>query len=159
MRTVMLPNWDIHPEMVTHTRVIDLQSGHPYPDFTPKFMENWEWSVGRSADELASYLAYALKILKEIGLPCEGMTTPGGFGSKARPQLAQATFEAVRAVFGAEVPHYFRDLFSEGETSVAPLVQNASGFTGADPRCVVHVIGCTGDWTGGWDCTGSSFAP
>ena len=24
VRTLMLPNWDIHPEMVTHTRVIDL---------------------------------------------------------------------------------------------------------------------------------------
>jgi hypothetical protein len=21
-----------------------------------------------------------------------------------------------------------------------------------DPRCVVHILGCTGDWTGGWDC-------
>jgi hypothetical protein len=154
VRTVMLPNWDIHPEMVTHTRVIDLKTGHPYPEFTPKFMENWEWSAGRSADELAAYMAYALRILRDVGLPCEGITTPGGFGGKARPQLAQATFESVREVFRAEVPHYFRDLFSEGEKSVAPLVQNAAGLDGPDPRCVVHTIGCTGDWTGGWDCTG-----
>ncbi|MEQ1852533.1 MAG: hypothetical protein ABMA01_13195, partial [Chthoniobacteraceae bacterium] len=123
------------------------------PEFNWRFMENWEWSVNRSADELADYMAYALRILKNIGLPCEGITTPGGFGSKARPQLAQATFESVRAVFGAEIPHYFRDLFAEGEKSVAPIVQNASGLDGPDPRCVVHVIGCTGDWTGGWDCT------
>jgi hypothetical protein len=59
----------------------------------------------------------------------------------------------VRDVFSAEIPHYFRDLFSEGDKSVAPLVQNASGLDGPDPRCVVHIIGCTGDWTGGWDCT------
>ena len=32
VRTLMVPNWDIHPEMVTHTRVIDLATGHPYPD-------------------------------------------------------------------------------------------------------------------------------
>jgi hypothetical protein len=153
VRTLLLPNWDIHPEMVTHTRVIDTKTGHPYPEFTEKFMENTGWSVNRSADELADYLTYALRILKNIGLPCEGITTPGGFGSKARPQLAQATFESVRAVFGAEIPHYFRDLFSEGDKSVAPLVQNASGLDGPDPRCVVHTIGCTGDWTGGWNCT------
>ena len=153
VRTLMMPNWDIHPEMVTHTRVIDTKTGHPYPDFTTKFMENWDWSVGRSVDEMTDYLAYALRILKNIGLTCEGITTPGGFGSKARPQLAQATFQSVRDVFGAEIPHYFRDLFAEGDQSVAPLVQNASGLDGSDPRCVVHTIACTGDWTGGWDAT------
>ena len=153
VRKLMLPNWDIHPEMVTHTRVIDLKTGHPYEDSSKRFMENWDWATGRSADELGEYMAFALRILKSIGLPCEGVTTPGGFASRARPQLAQAAFESVRDVFGTEIPHYFRDLFSEGDQSVAPLVQNVSGLDGADPRCVVHTIGCTGDWTGGWDCT------
>src|SRR4051812_45811207 len=67
VRTVMMPNWDIHPEMVTHTRVIDLKTGHPYPEVSPKFMENWEWSTNRSADELGVYMAYALNILKNVG--------------------------------------------------------------------------------------------
>jgi hypothetical protein len=98
-------------------------------------------------------MAYALRILKNVGLGCEGITTPGGFGSKARPQLAQAAFESVRDVFGAQIPHYFRDLYAEGDRSVAPLVQNVTGLESDDPRCVVHVIGCTGDWTGGWDNT------
>jgi len=112
VRTLMLPNWDIHPEMVTHTRVIDTKTGHPYPDHSVKFMENWEWTTGRSSDEIADYMAYALRILKNIGLPCEGITTPGGFGTRARPQLAQATLQSVRDVFNAEIPHYFRDLTS-----------------------------------------------
>lgn len=153
VRTVMLPNWDIHPEMVTHSRVIDTKTGHPYPDHSLKFMENWEWTTGRSADEIANYLAYALRILKNVGLPCEGITTPGGFGNKALPQLAQASFESVRDVFGAEIPHYFRHLYSEGNESVAPRVEYASGLNSNDPRCVVSIIGCTGDWTGGWDNT------
>ena len=153
VRTLMTPNFDIHPEMVTHTRVIDLKTGAPYPEFTTKFMENWDWCTGRSADELGSYIAYALGILKNIGLNCEGITTPGGFGSKARASLAQGTFEAVRSVFKAEVPHYFRDLFFEGDQSVAPLVQNAADLDTDDPKCVVHIIACTGDWTGGWDAT------
>jgi hypothetical protein len=29
----------------------------------------------------------------------------------------------------------------------------ASGLDSPDPRCVVSILGCTGDWTGGWDCT------
>ena len=153
VRTLMMPNWDIHPEMATHTRVIDLKTGQPSQEFSTRFMENWDWTTGRSTDEIAAYMAYSLGILKNIGLPCEGITTPGGFGNKARPQLAQATFESVRSVFKAEIPHYFRDLRAEGLDSVAPLVQNVRDLNTDDPKCVVHTIGCTGDWTGGWDNT------
>jgi hypothetical protein len=116
-------------------------------------MENWEWTTGKSTDEIADYMAYALRILKNAGLPCEGITTPGGFGAKARPQLAQATLQSVRDVYGAEIPHYFRDLFDKGDQNVAPRVECASGLDSPDPRCVVSVFGCTGDWTGGWDCS------
>lgn len=151
VRTLLLPHWDIHPEMVTHTRVVDLRTGQPYPEADLAHMENWDWTTGRSADELAAYQAYALQILKNVGLPCEGVTTPGGYGNRARPQLARATLESVRAVFGAEIPHYFRDLHESGPASVAPRVELASGLDGPDPRCVVSMLGCTGDWTGGWD--------
>ena len=153
VRTLLLPHWDIHPEMVTHTRVIDIRTGHPYPDHSLQFMENWEWTTGRSVDEIASYMRYALEILKNIGLPCDGITTPGGFGNRALPELAQATAESVRDVFRAEIPHYFRHVFDRGETSVAPRVEYAADLDSADPRCVVSLIGCTGDWTGGWDNT------
>lgn len=153
VRAVMMPNWDIHPEMVTHTRVIDLKTGHPYPERGLHYQENWEWTTGRSVDELAEYMRYALRILENVDLPCEGITTPGGFGNRVLPELAQATLEACRDVFRAEIPHYFRHLYSEGEESVAPRVEYASGLEGPDPRCVVSIIGCTGDWTGGWDCS------
>ena len=151
VREVILPNWDIHPEMVSHTRVIDIKTGQPYPYAKPEYMENWEWSQKKSADELAAYQAYALKILKEAGLPCEGLTTPGGYGGRNKDNLAISTLEAVRDVYGAEIPHYFRDLFTEKDRSVAPQVLYPSGLEGPDPRCVVSIIGCTGDWFGGWD--------
>jgi hypothetical protein len=151
VRDRLLSHWDIHPEMVTHTRVIDLRTGHPHPERSLRFMENWDWTTDRSVDEIAAYQAYALRILKNVGLPCEGVTTPGGYGNRARPQLAQATLEAVRDVFGAELPHYFRDAYDDGPQSVAPRVENASGLAGEDPRCVVSIVACTGDWTGGWD--------
>jgi hypothetical protein len=158
VRTLMMPNWDIHPEMVTHTWVIDTKTGHPYPERSLRFMENWNWSQGRSADELADYMHYALTILKNVGLPCEGITTPGGFGNRALPQLSQASMQSLRDVFKAEIPHYFRHLYSEGTQSVAPRVEYASGLEGNDPRCAVSIIGCTGDWTGGWDCSEGASA-
>ena len=150
VREVMLPDWDIHPEMVSHTRVIDIKTGRPYEDRGPRFMENWGWTNGKSVDELAGYMGYALRVLKNVGLPCEGITTPGGFGSGVPAELAQATLQACRDVFRADVPHYFRDLYTD-KRSVAPLVQYASGLDGPDPKCAVSIIGCTGDWFGGWD--------
>lgn len=151
IREVIVPNWDIHPEMVSHTRVIDINTGKPFPDPKPEYMENWEWSQNKSVDELAAYQAYALSILKDAGLVCEGLTTPGGYGSRNQTNLALSTLEAVRDIYQAEIPHFFRDLFTEKDKSVAPLVLHPSGLEGTDPKCVVSIIGCTGDWFGGWD--------
>ncbi|MHC4430381.1 MAG: hypothetical protein ACYTBS_00940 [Planctomycetota bacterium] len=152
VRDFMLDDWDIHREMISHTWVIDTKTGRPYPEQTGHYIENTGsgWSRDKSVDEMADYMAYALRILKNVGLPCEGITTPGGFGSQNRPNLAKGTLEACRDVFDAEIPHYFRDLFTD-ERSVAPLVQYASGLDGDNPKCVVSIIGCTGDWFGGWD--------
>lgn len=150
VRDEMTPNWDIHPEMISHTWVIDTKTGRPYPERSKNFMENFGWTNGKSVDELANYMSYALQILHNIDLPCEGVTTPGGFGNRVLPELAQATLESCRAVYQAEIPHYFRHLYTD-ERSVAPRVEYASGLDGDDPRCVVSIIGCTGDWFGGWD--------
>lgn len=151
IREVIVPDWDIHPEMVSHTRVIDIKTGKPYPDPTPAFMENWEWSQTKSSDELAAYQAYALSIIKEAGLPCEGLTTPGGYAARNQNNLALSTLQAVQDVFGAEIPHYFRDLFTDKGKSVAPQVLHASNLNGTDPKCVVSILGCTSDWFGDWD--------
>jgi hypothetical protein len=153
VRTLMLPHWDIHPEMVTHTWAIDTKTGHPYPERSPRYQENWGWSEGKSVDELTDYMTYGLKILKNVGLPCEGITTPGGFGTRVLPELAQATLQSCRDVFSAEIPHYFRHIYASGDRSVAPRVEYASGLDGPDPKCVVSIIGATGDWTGGWDAS------
>ncbi len=151
VRDTMTPNWDIHPEMISHTRVINTKTGLPYPFATPEYMENWEWSQTKSADELADYIAYALNVLKEAGLYCEGITTPGGFGGKNMENLALGTLEAQKEVYKTEVPHFFRNLYTDPEKSVEPELFHVSGIGTDDPRCSVHIIGCTGDWFGGWD--------
>ncbi len=106
VREMLFPNWDIHPEVVSHTRLIDIKTGRPMGDVTPTAMENWYPQAPKSADELAGYVAYALHILRNCGFPCEGVTTPGGFGTGAESAYAPAVREAVADVSGAEVPHY-----------------------------------------------------
>ncbi len=157
VRTLMLPNWDIHPEMVTHTIAVDTRTGHPYANPGLEQMENWRFTDGKSVEELTEYFSYALQILKNVGLPCEGITTPGGFGSRVLPELSQASFHSVRNIFGAEIPHYFKHVIASGDQSVSPRVEYAKGIDGPDPQCVVSLVACTGDWTGGWDCSNRGF--
>lgn len=151
VRDIVSKDWDIHPEMISHTRVIDIKTGLPYPDATPEYMENWEWSQTKSADELAAYMTYAYRVLQEAGLYCEGLTTPGGFGGRNMDNLAMGTLEATREVYGVSTPHFFRNVVTDPGKSVAPEIFHASGLDGDDPKCSVHIIGCTGDWFGGWD--------
>lgn len=152
IRETMQPDWDIHPEMISHTRVIDIKTGRPFPYPDEQYMENWGWSQDKSADELGAYMAYALDVLKNAGLDCQGVTTPGGFASQNKESLAKGTLAAVREIYpDVDVAHYFRDLYTEADKSVAPLVKYPSDLQTQHPKCVVSVIGCTGDWFGGWD--------
>ncbi len=146
----MVPRWDIHPEMITHTRVIDLATGRPKADISAATMENSFPQQDISVDELTAYLAYALRILKNCDLPCEGITTPGGFGNKVKDKLPVAVFQAVRDVYGSELPHYFKYV-SLNDESVLPRFENVVGADTDAPSLTVNVPAGTGDWFGGWD--------
>ena len=150
VRELMVPRWDIHPEMITHTRVIDLKTGRPHAEISAATMENSFPQTDISVDQLTEYLAYALRILKNCDLPCEGITTPGGFGNKVKQKLPQAVFEAVRDVYGTELPHYFKYV-SMGDESVFPKFENVQNASGDKPTLTVNVPAGTGDWFGGWD--------
>ena len=150
VRELMVPRWDIHPEMITHSRVIDLKTGRPHAEISAATMENSFPQTDISVDQLTEYLAYALRILKNCELPCEGITTPGGFGNKVKQKLSQAVFEAVRDVYGIELPHYFKYV-STGDESVLPKFENVRGSDTDSPTLTVNVPAGTGDWFGGWD--------
>ncbi len=106
--------------------------------------------MDKSVDELAAYLAYALRILKNCDLPCEGITTPGGFGNKVKDKLPLAVFEAVRDVYGTDLPHYFKYVH-EGDQSTEPRLEGLRDEQSDQPRVTVNVPAGTGDWFGGWD--------
>lgn len=149
VRDLMVPNWDIHPEMITHTRVIDLKTGRPMEQINAGTMENSYPQEKKSVDELAAYLAYALQVLKNCDLPCEGITTPGGFGNLVKSELSLAVDEAVRDVYQVDLPHYFKYVRS-GDQSTEPVIENLRGVGSDDVRMTVNVPAGTGDWFGGW---------
>jgi len=153
VRDFLMPSWDIHPEMISHTRIIDVKTGRPTPQRPDGsyWMENGGWTAGRSVDEIAAYIAYALDILRNAELPCEGFTTPGGFGNGEKERLEIAGAEAIRSIFPAtEIPHYFKYVITDPEESVVPRVQRVRGLDTDSPECLVNIPSCTGDWFGAW---------
>lgn len=149
VRDLMMPNWDIHPEMITHTRVIDLKTGRPMEEVNAGTMENSYPQTDISTDHLTAYLAYALRILKNCGLECEGITTPGGFGNRVKDKLPVAVHQAVRDVYGSELPHYFKYV-KTGSERTAPALEFISGSKDVD-QLTMNVPAGTGDWFGSWE--------
>ena len=75
-KEIIWKNFDLTPEMLTHTHVVDLK--------TWKLTEQWEqgeW-VDPPVDQLTEYIATAMQLLKNVGIPCEGVTSPGAFGKR-----------------------------------------------------------------------------
>jgi hypothetical protein len=148
VRELLVPNWDIHPEMITHTRVIDLKTGRPAGPANDSTMENSFPQTDVSVDELANYVAYALRILNNCELPCEGITTPGGFGNRVKDKLPMAVHQAVRDVFSAELPHFFK--YVADDLNTEPTLEFLSGSKVAS-QLTMNIPAWTGDWFGGWD--------
>jgi hypothetical protein len=151
VRDLIAPNFDITPEMITHTRVIDIKTGRPVEPIGPDTIENAYPPARKSADELAAYIAYALKILKNCDIPCGAITTPGGFGNKCRSELSLAVRDAVTDVFATEIPHYFKYIIESGDEPTHPRIEHVEDLDTDHPRLVVSVPAGIGDNFGGWD--------
>jgi len=139
VRDVLWPHFDLTPEMLTHTHVVDLK--------TWQFTEEWEqgaW-VDPPVELLTDYIAAAMELLRNAGFPCEGVTSPGAFGKHKEAAYARATLDAARRVNGNPRPFYFLWIKTD-EWPDVPLwhVEKDQGVA------IASIVGCTGDWFGGW---------
>ena len=78
-RETIMPAFDITPEMLTHSVVVDPKTLKPLPS---GIWEQYEW-VSLPDDEdgpIIEYIATACRILDQAGLPPTGVTSPGYFG-------------------------------------------------------------------------------
>lgn len=142
-REVIVPNYDITPEMMTHTFVVDLETLKPVD---PNLWEQWGWNqLPVDEEELVTdYIALACQILTNVGLVPEGVTSPGGFGNPLE-FYARVAGIANRRVTGNKTPYFFKRVSSEGpvETPVWYADREAGTAMG-------EVIACVGDYTGSW---------
>lgn len=140
-RDLICPNFDITCEMLTHTHVVDLATWQ----FTDAW-EQYEW-VDPPVEPLADYIATAMTLVRDAGLPCEGVTSPGAFGSKQEAAYAQATLAAAQRGFGNERPFYFLHVYDPPHAWPDVPIWYANKERGV---AIASIIGCTHDWFGGW---------
>ena len=132
------PNFDLTPEMLTHTHVVDLD--------TWRLTEEWEqgeW-VDPPVEKLDEYITTAMQILKNVGIACEGVTSPGAFGKKQEDAHSRATLDAAMRVNGNTRPFYFLNMTMD-EMPDTPI-RHAEKNKGV---AIASITGCAGDWFGG----------
>jgi hypothetical protein len=142
-REVIHQAFDITPEMITHTFVVDLKTFQPLES---RIWEQYEWATLPENQEelLTEYIATACRILHNVGLTPEGVTSPGGFGGRPLELYAKLTGIAVREVTGNPTPYFFKR-FADDKVEVPVWYADRESGT-----AVGEILASTGDWTGSW---------
>ena len=142
-REVITPAYDITPEMITHTVVVDPKTCKPLES---GIWEQYDWNnLPVNQEELViNYITTACQILENVGLTPEGVTSPGEFGNPL-DFYAKVVGIAARAVTGNPTPYFFKRVSADGPVEIP--VWYADRETGT---AVGEIIASTGDWTGSW---------
>lgn len=142
-REVYMPNFDITPEMLTHSFVLDLKTLKPVD---PPMWEQFEWAEFHDLELIVEYIKLSCKILDNVGLTPPGVTSPGGFGHKCLDLYAKAAGIAVREVTGKKTPYFFQRVITDVNKLSVPVWHIDRDAVTA----VGEIIACAGDWTGSW---------
>jgi hypothetical protein len=143
-RESIAPAFDITPEMITHTVVVDPDTCQPVE---PQIWEQYDWQAlpVDEPERIQRYIASACRILDNVGLTPEGVTSPGGFGGQTLDFYARMAGLGIRQVTDNPTPYFFQRISAEGSVeSPAWHVDREAG------TAVGEIVACTGDWTGSW---------
>jgi hypothetical protein len=141
-KEIIRPNFDFTPEMITHCKVVDLSDWTMTDEW-----EQFEWADEPVPEErLAPYIAAALRILRNIDIPAEGVTSPGYFAHKDLAAYASATLWAEKEVNANFTPFFFCKV--EAEDDPSPEIYSIDRGKG---EACAHIRACTGDYFAGWE--------
>ena len=144
-RELITPSFDITPEMLTHTRVLDPDTLQPLAG-EPWEQYEWETLPEQNADLVYRIMRLACQILCDVGLPPQGVTSPGGFAGNSLPVYALLTGAVLSKVTGNACPYFFKRI--EDGTAIETPVWYADAESGT---AVGEIIAATQDHTGSWE--------
>ena len=104
VRTHLLEGFDIHPEVLTHTNALDLET------YKMRDVSEHDWMGEQNEATLTDYFVEAMSILKSVGLPCDGITQPCYFKGD-EDAYARAILNAEKSVNDRKHVNYFLDVF------------------------------------------------
>lgn len=142
-RELIVPNFDVTPELLTHTYVLDLDTLRP---LASRIWEQFEWRGFTEDDHQDQYIALAGRILVNVGLPPQGVTRPGGFGHADEEMCARVVGAGCRAATGNPAPYFFGGTVAD-DTAVPTPVWFADRDAGT---AVGQIKACAVDRTGSW---------
>jgi hypothetical protein len=101
IKSRLVPQFTICPEMLTHNKAVDLKTGVALE------LNERDWASTQNRETLTPYISKALSILKEAGIKAVGVTSPWDFGIEVENEYAAAISRAVYDVSESENSWYF----------------------------------------------------
>ena len=101
VKTHIVPRFSICPEMLTHNRAVDLETG-AWMD-----MNEAEFAATQDRKTLTRYIGAALTLLKRAGFDVFGVTSPWNFGIEVEAEYEAAISRAVFDVTGKKDAWFF----------------------------------------------------
>jgi len=104
-------NFDITPELFTHTLAWDMEKRETLP------ITEWAWTNGKDEATLTHYMAEAVRVLHNVGIRATGITQPCNFRGD-EGVYARSVLGALKEVHGITRTFYF--LHADGESPQVP---------------------------------------
>ena len=133
-RTRIYPAFSICPEMLSHYKAVDLETGKPLPE------REDVWASTQDRTTLTPYVTRALQMIKDANFDCHGVTSPWYFGKEVEDEYVVALSKAMYDVYGYKSIYYFLHQL-RGVPGVKPWISYEE-----EDRCVVAIPGVTRDW-------------
>lgn len=123
----VLPLFTPSPEMLTHHKAVDLATGGALP------MNEESFAKEQTREGLTPYIAKALSLHRDAGIPSIGVTSPWNFGSENEEEYRAAISKAVFDVTGSDVAWYFLHVITRKENVKPSLTYEEGG------RVLIHL--------------------
>ena len=133
VRDCVAKQFSICPEILTHAKAVDLETGGLLD------MNENAWARTQNAQTLTPYIAKALELHRQAGLPATGVTSPWDFGIEVEDEYVRAISAAFDQVLGIKDSWYFLRSLNGVENARPWVALNEDG------RRVVSVPATTND--------------
>ena len=97
----VIPAFSIGPEMLSHHKAVDLETGKPLE------MNERDWASTQDRSSFVPYISKAFSLLKQVGIESIGVTSPWDFGIEVESEYEYSISKSVKDVNGSDKAWFF----------------------------------------------------